>query len=448
MHQIELQMQNEELIIAKEKAELNEDKYTELYDFAPSGYISLSKTGKIIKLNFAAAKLLGKERRYLINSSFSFFVSAHIRSDFNLFQEKIFESKVKQSCGSLLDLKDKLPRYVNIEGVISQDYECCNLTLIDITNRKLAEFKLQEEIAKTAFSEAKFRGIYNKVADAIFSYNPNNMEIIEANYATSEIYGYSHDELIGMSCLAFSAEVEKSKTIAKEVLEKGLSYANLRHHKKKDGTDIFMQIQVRKILVKGEEIIFAVCKDITEKLKAEKALSRSETKFRALFEQSGGYCLILDPNTEDGIPIILDANAAACKNHGYTLEELVGRPVTDLDNIEGEKLVKERTVEIMTGDPIYFENVHVRKDGATFNVAINAKRIDIEGEEPIIFNTEYDITKLKQTESDLIKAKEHAEESDRLKSAFLANMSHEIRTPMNGIVGFTNILLEEEDTPP
>lgn len=100
----------------------------------------------------------------------------------------------------------------------------------------------------------------------------------------------------------------------------------------------------------------------------------------------------------------------------------------------------------MTGNPFYAENIHVRKDGTTINVAVNAKRIDIEGEVPIIFTTEYDISKLKQFESDLIKAKEHAEESDKLKSAFLANMSHEIRTPMNGIVGFTNILLEEDCT--
>ncbi|GAO28461.1 PAS [Geofilum rubicundum JCM 15548] len=59
---------------------------------------------------------------------------------------------------------------------------------------------------------------------------------------------------------------------------------------------------------------------------------------------------------------------------------------------------------------------------------------------PAIAGLSFDITKLKNTESELIKAKERAEESDHLKSAFLANMSHEIRTPMNGILGFANLL--------
>jgi PAS domain-containing protein len=84
VHQIELEMQNEELRLAKTQAEACSKKYTELYDFAPTGYFTLSKEGKIIELNLGGANLLGKERQVLKNSRFNFFVSEYSRPIFNL----------------------------------------------------------------------------------------------------------------------------------------------------------------------------------------------------------------------------------------------------------------------------------------------------------------------------------------------------------------------------
>ena len=85
----------------------------------------------------------------------------------------------------------------------------------------------------------------------------------------------------------------------------------------------------------------------------------------------------------------------------------------------------------------------VRKNGETRYVSTNSLLIrDEKGNVTEITGIIQDITHFKNIEFDLISAKEHAEESDRLKSAFLANMSHEIRTPMNGILGFTGLLKE------
>ena len=149
-----------------------------------------------------------------------------------------------------------------------------------------------------------------------------------------------------------------------------------------------------------EKILISIV-DNTQKWLAEQKLQQSELKFRALFEQSGGYCMILDPNTSNGIPVIIDANESACQMHGYKREEFIGRPVSDLDDEDGKRLIKKRTAEMMTGKPLYAEIEHLRKDGTSFSVAVNAKRIDIGDGEPLILTTEYDITERKRAEDAL-----------------------------------------------
>ncbi len=187
--------------------------------------------------------------------------------------------------------------------------------------------------------------------------------------------------------------------------------------------------------------------DLAQKIiiKNTELIRRSEKKFKALFDQAGGFCMILDPNTPDGIPVIVDANNSACTVHGYSLDELVGMQITNINDEKGKGLIKGWVKETMHGKPFYSESVHIRKDGSTFPVAINAQRIDIEDEKTYILVTEYDITEQKEAEQKLLQAKEAAEESNRLKTAFMHNMSHEIRTPMNAIIGFANLIPDGND---
>ncbi|GCB35783.1 PAS domain-containing sensor histidine kinase [Bacteroides faecalis] len=105
--------------------------------------------------------------------------------------------------------------------------------------------------------------------------------------------------------------------------------------------------------------------------------------------------------------------------------------------------------EILNGKKNHvFADVRIcREDGRYTWTRINAMVRDYRPQDNIIemICINFDITELKETEQKLIKAKDKAEESDRLKSSFLANMSHEIRTPLNAIVGFSSMLLETSD---
>ena len=89
VHQIELEMQNEELQRANETAETALRKYTMLYDFAPLGYFTLDSEGKIEELNFTGADMLGERRLSLVGSNFKFFVSEESKANFNSFLDKV-----------------------------------------------------------------------------------------------------------------------------------------------------------------------------------------------------------------------------------------------------------------------------------------------------------------------------------------------------------------------
>jgi len=153
VHQIELELQNEELVLAKEQAiEVASQKYSELYDFAPTGYFTLSKEGKIIELNLCGSQMLGKERLLLKNSRFGFFISNDTKPIFNLFLGKVFTSKAKETCEVTLLTNANLPAYIHLTGIVTENGEQCLLTVVDITERKRAEVLMAEIIEKNPMS--------------------------------------------------------------------------------------------------------------------------------------------------------------------------------------------------------------------------------------------------------------------------------------------------------
>ncbi len=136
VHQIELEMQNEELLQAYQTAETALKKYTMLYDFAPMGYLTLDPDGSICELNFTAAEMLGDKRFSLINSNFKLFVSDESKPVFNRFFAKVYTSDAKESCEVMLGY-DKNPLcHVYMEGITLADDRKCLLSLVDISSFK------------------------------------------------------------------------------------------------------------------------------------------------------------------------------------------------------------------------------------------------------------------------------------------------------------------------
>jgi PAS domain-containing protein len=133
VHQIELEMQNEELHQAYETAEKALKKYTMLYDLSPLGYFSLDPDGAICEVNFTGADLLRERRFSLINSNFKLFIAEESKTAFNDFFSKIYTSNAKESCEIMLGYDDKNLCRVYVEGVVTEDEQKCLLSVVDIS---------------------------------------------------------------------------------------------------------------------------------------------------------------------------------------------------------------------------------------------------------------------------------------------------------------------------
>ena len=133
VHQIELEMQNEELREANETAETALKKYTMLYDFAPLGYFTLEEDGSISDLNFTGAEMLGDKRFSLVNSNFKLFISESSQPEFSNFFRKVFKSNGKESCEIMLGYDGKPLCSVYMEGVVVGDEKKCLLSVVNIS---------------------------------------------------------------------------------------------------------------------------------------------------------------------------------------------------------------------------------------------------------------------------------------------------------------------------
>ncbi|PKP39326.1 MAG: hypothetical protein CVT98_02200 [Bacteroidetes bacterium HGW-Bacteroidetes-15] len=145
VHQIELEMQNEELMVSRKLAAESAEKYIHLYDSSPVGYLTLSRDGTIVELNLCGSQMLGKERSHLMNSHFAFFIIDDSKSTFNHFLSKIFSSNTKETCEVEMLNSNNITLTTHLTGMISRDKDQCHINIVDITSLKQAELVIQNK---------------------------------------------------------------------------------------------------------------------------------------------------------------------------------------------------------------------------------------------------------------------------------------------------------------
>ncbi len=139
VHQIELEMQNEELHTAQLELETSRDRYADLYDFAPVGYCTINAEGIILEANLTAATLLNVERSKLIKQPLARFI---LKTDQNMYyhhRQQLFDTGEPQSCELRMIKSDGTEFWGNLSGSINLDddeYPLCRMSINDITERK------------------------------------------------------------------------------------------------------------------------------------------------------------------------------------------------------------------------------------------------------------------------------------------------------------------------
>jgi PAS domain S-box-containing protein len=301
---------------------------------------------------------------------------------------------------------------------------------------------------KLAESEAKYRLIAENAGDVVFTLD-KELHYTYISSSVKNLLGYEPAQIMErqVSDILAQESYHKIKKTLTDLLHENKGYSTQNSAEKQvieleliciDGTSLWSEIKVSRL--EGSpaipEGVLCVARDITRKKMAQDELR----KVSRAVEQS--HSAILITNVKGEIEYV---NPALSAISGYTPEELLGKNPSVLGTGDfDEEVVKELWATLSRGEVWNGEFCNRKKNGEIYwEWATISPVSDSYGNITHYVDIRKDTTEQKKINNELIKAKERAEESDRLKSAFLANTSHELRSPLNSIMGFAGLLTEE-----
>lgn len=268
----------------------------------------------------------------------------------------------------------------------------------DITDKK----RMEEELIK---SEKKYRTLIDKATDGIIITQNGLLKFV--NKAFCYLTQYSEAELLEKPFLPFIApeDHEKMKDYHSRRMA-GEDFQVMYRSKtyKKDGSILNIELNARTSEYNGQPSAFIIIRDITNRVKMEEALMKSELKYRTLIDKATDGILI----TQGGV--FKFVNPAFCEMMQYSESELINKPFIDVVDKAHHNEMLENHKRRMTGEsfPAIYRAKLYRKDGQSIMVELNSRTTDFEGS-PASFVITRDITDRIQTEEELLKAKTELE---------------------------------------
>jgi hypothetical protein len=417
----------------------SEEKFRKVYLTSPDAInINRFSDGLYISINEVFTRTMGYTEKDIIGkTSLEMNIWANPDDRKNLIKELISHREVKYFEAEFLAKNGTIvygsmaASLIDLEGVS----HIISVTR-DITKRKNVENALRE-------SEERFSKAYKTSPISFMIAKMKEGSIIEVNDEFTRISGFTREETIGNTTLGLNIwvhEKDRQKMIA--TLQDGRSMIRQETQlRAKNGSILTTLLSSQVIQLGNEYCIISSIEDITERKRIEVILQESEKKFRRIFDnvQDLYYETLID-----GTIIEISPSIRTLSKDQYKREDLVGKSIDEFYQIpeKRQSLLSALKEKGMVSD---FEITLKNRDGSLIPCSIMAKiSVDDQGCPEKIIGSMRDITERKKFENELIKAREKAEESDRLKTAFLHNISHEIRTPLNAIVGFCALIGETD----
>lgn len=284
-------------------------------------------------------------------------------------------------------------------------------------------------------NEKTYRLVFSHELEPMAIFDPATRTFLDVNASFVELYGYTREEIRGLSIHEVSSHDPELAAHAITSLPRGATdRVDLRWHRAKDGTVFPVEVTVGKLPLGDRDVMYAVMRDITQRENAQRALARSEASFRGLIESLPDGVLVHRHGT------IVYMNTTCRSMLGYSApEEVVGMPALEIVHPDDRAKVYERVVEmISSGDPAAPAEVRlVRDDGGMLLAEIGAIHTVFDGE-PAVLALARDVTQRKEMDAQLVL-------NDRLASIgrLAASVGHELNNPLASVLG--NISLIERE---